>query len=196
MAEDIRSLRKILEELFKGSDAALEKYAKVRRTLYEINLWYQYGLPLREVPRGIKFYFSQRFLCAKKIESATEAELDEAMTRLRAAVNIGCKGRCERLVGELNLALEDCGLRIIEEPDKFLDWLTFDYELRKDYEGNPLVEKPYGFPIISGFDSDRNRKEFWGELQLLLNKYGRMMSMQDVEVLVLIKRRNSVVLRD
>ncbi|MBR3132296.1 hypothetical protein IKG33_02730 [Candidatus Saccharibacteria bacterium] len=198
MAEELRSVKEILEELFKGRDAALEKYAKVRIAWYEISLWNEHnkaGYEIKEIPKSVRGYFSRRFLNGKPMNKATEAELEEARKRLFAAAHVGCKKRCERLVDELNHSLENNGLRTIAQPDRFLDWLTFNYEVEKDYEGNPVIEKPFGFPIIT-FDSDRNRREFWGELKVLLEQYGRMMSMQDVEILVLMKRRNSVVLRD
>ena len=87
------------------------------------------------------------------------------------------------------------GFKTIEEPAKFLNWLTFDYEVRRDHTGSPVVEKPFGFEILI-FKDERNRKEFWGEVQLLLYTYGRMMSMQDIAKMVICKRRSSVVLRD
>ena len=195
MAEDVRCIREVLEELFKGRDAAVEKYAKVRHTQYEMNLWRQRGLPLKEVPRNVKVYFSQRFLGGKKINEASEAELNEAFKRLGYAVDDGCKGRCNRLVEELNSMLAELGFKTIEEPAKFLNWLTFDYEVRRDHTGSPVVEKPFGFEILV-FKDERNRKEFWGEVQLLLYTYGRMMSMQDIAKMVICKRRSSVVLRD
>ena len=195
MAEQLRSVRDILEELFKGRDAAIEKYAKVRHTQYELNLWRSYGLPLREVPKGVKFYFSQRFLNGKKIEDASPEELAEAFKRLGYAVSNGCKGRCESLTAELNLKLEELGLQTIQEPERFLDWLTFSYTVRRDFDGSPVTEKPYGFEIRV-FDDQRNRKEFWGEIRLLLRVYHRILSMQDVLKLVLVKRKVSLAIRD
>ena len=194
MAENLRSTDKILEELFKGRDSALERYAKVRHTYYELNLWRRYGLPLSEVPKGMKFYFSQRFLGKKRIEDATEAELTEAFTRLGHAINDGCKRRCGRLVDELNLSLSELGLRSIKEPEKFLDWLTFDYEVRTDGEGNPVIEKPFGFEVRI-FKDENNRKKFWSIIQLLI-KNRRMMSMHDIVTLMNLLNRYSVRLRD
>ena len=201
MAEDItkRSIREILEELFKGRDSALEKYSKVLHTLYQMNLWQtekEHGLQLNEVPRSVRVYFSQRYLNGKKICDASESEIDNAFIRLNyAAGDTGCKGRCARLVDELNLALDDLGLDMIKEPEKFIGWLTFDYDVRKDEMGNPVIEKPFSFEVRI-FKDARNRKEFWAEVQLLMDTYGRMMSMQDVLKTVLRKRRSSVVLRD
>ena len=201
MTENIRNIKDVLEELFKGRDAAIEKYAKVRRTLYEMELWYRFrkeGYSLRDVPKNVKVYFSQRFLNGEKINDKTpeaEAKLSEGFKRLGHAVNDGCKGRCERLVDELNVQLEELGLRTIKEPTRFLDWLTFDYDVRRDHEGNPVLEKPFGFETRL-FKDECNRKEFWGEIQLLLYTYGRMKSMQDICKDVLNKRQNSVTLRD
>ena len=202
MAEDItkRGIREVLEELFKGRDAAIEKYAKVRHTLYEMELWYKYrkdGYSLRDVPKSVKVYFSQRFLKGEKIDDRTpeaEAKLSEGFKRLGHAVDDGCKGRCERLVEELNLQLEELGLRTIKEPTSFLDWLTFDYDVRLDHEGNPVLEKPFGFEIRL-FKDERNRKEFWGEIQLLLYTYGKMKSMQDICKDVLDKRQTSIYIK-
>lgn len=198
MAEDItkRSIREILEELFKGRDAAFEKYSKVRHTLYEMNLWHLNGLPLNEIPRSVRVYFEQRYLNGKKVRDASKSEIDNAFERLNFAVgDTGCKGRCERLVKELNSALKDLGLDEIEETDNFINWLTFDYEVRRDGMGDPILEKPFGFEVRV-FKDVRNRKEFWGEIQLLMDTYGGIQSMQNVLKRVLYNRRNSVTLRD
>lgn len=192
MAE--RTIKDVLEELFKGRDAAIEKYAKVRHTLYEMNLWYRYGLPLKDVPKNVKGYFSERFLGGKKINETTEMERAEAFKRLGHAVSDGCKLRCERLVNELNQQLEELGLMTVKDPTQFLDWLTFDYDVNRDFEGELVVERPFGFEIRL-FKDERNRKEFWGEIQLLLYTYGKMKSMQDIARMVLDNRRTSVYIK-
>ena len=195
MAEHLRNIRVVIEEMFKGRDAALEKYARVRHAQYELDLWRSYGLPLREVPKGVKFYFSQRFLKGKRIEDASPEELAEAFKRLGYAVNNSCKRRCESLVAELNSKLEELGLQTVKEPERFLDWLTFSYTVRKDHDGHSVIEKPYGFEVRI-FDDGRNRKEFWGEVRLLLRTYHRILSMQDITKMILLKRKISLPIRD
>lgn len=183
-----RTIKEILTEMFKGKDSAIEKYAKVRATQYELSLWRRYHLPLSEVDKGAKAYFAQRFL-GMNINSASERELKDALERLDHAVNDGCHGRCERLVEELNGALLEMELRCVKDVQKFLDWLTFFYHTNPDFNGDIAKEPEYGFEIRIFADKE-NRKEFWEELQALL-KQGRMMSMQDVCKLVLIKRKAS-----
>ena len=73
--------------------------------------------------------------------------------------------------------------------EQFLDWLTFSYEVRKDHEGKPIEEKPYGFEIRI-FNSDENRKEFWYETKTILEQ-GRIMSMQDIANIVMFRRNHS-----
>ena len=53
MAENVRSYFEILDEMFMGPGAALEKYAKVRFTQYEMNLWRKHRLPLKEVDKKL-----------------------------------------------------------------------------------------------------------------------------------------------
>lgn len=195
MAENIknetRKVDEILRELFQGRDAAIEKYAKVRHTQWEMNLWYEYGLPLKEVAGDAKQYFSKRFLNGGKIAQASGDELKEAFTRLDHAVKDGCHGRCTKLVVELNQELSRLGLEIINEPEKFLGWLTFRYDTVPDDWGNPAVEKPYGFEIRIFHDAE-NRKEFWAELLPML-KAGKVMSMQNVVGIILFRRRRKSV---
>ena len=190
MAEQVkvRDYFEILTELFLSKDAALEKYAKVRFTQYEMNLWRRDGLPLGEVASKAKRYFGERFLCKKgvRIDEVDEASLSEAFKRLGYAVGeknedgsyTGCRGRCLRLVSELNEALKRDGLMIISEPDKFLDYLTFDYSVRKDYAGNPVMDKPYYIEIRDFYDSDHRKR--YREFIKMLKALGRKMSMQDI----------------
>lgn len=187
-----RDIKEILEELFKGKDAALSKYARVRLTKYEIGLW-RSGLPITGVSPIAKQCFSKSFLGGKRILNASPEELTEAQKRLNYAVSDGCHGRCIRLVEELNCALEAQGLQRVSQPEKFLDWLTFSYEVKADYDGRPIREQLGGFEIRI-FHSEENRKEFWAELQALL-KQDKMMSMQDVAKIVMHKRHHSKSLK-
>lgn len=191
-ASNVRSVDLILKEMFEGKDAAISKYAKVRMVQYEMERWRNYGLPLAEVDGAAKVYFSKRFLVNGRIDKATESDLSDAFEKLGHAVKDGCAGRCTRLVIELNKALDALGLDMIGSVDKFLDWLTFDYETRYDIFGEPILEKPYGFPVRE-FKSDQNRKEFWAETAALL-KSKRMMSVQNIIQIVLHKRNKSVKL--
>ncbi len=188
-----RHVKEVLEELFKGRDAALEKYAKVRMTQYEMNLWRVHRLPLSEVSGAAKQYFSKRFLNGKRINTATEAELKDAFDRLGYAVSNGCHNRCKKLVEELNESLKELEIEEIKDIEQFLYWLTFSNHTVADYYGNPTREPEYGFEILI-FDCDANRKEFWAELQNLM-KDGKIMSMQEVSRIVTWKRKNSKTLK-
>lgn len=179
-----------LTELFKGRDSALNKYAKVRHTQYEMGLWCNHKYPLRLVDASTKAYFSKAFLGGVKIDKADEATLRKGFTNLDHAVKDGCHGRCYRLVEDLNQELTELGLRPVENIDKFLDWLTFDYTALYNHDGEPLEEKPYGFPILV-FNDEKNRKELWDELQLIM-RGRRMSSMRYAASIVLSKRRNTV----
>ena len=198
MAEDIKKTRtigEILKELFE----ALEKFAKVRHTLYEILLYWLHHYPLGEIDNFSKRYFSQRFLGGKRIDQATPKEMTEALKRLRYAVGEelcekdgekyfpGCHGRCLRLVEELNQALIVEGFKPLEDPEKFLNFMTFDQELKKDYLGQPIYE--HGCPVAVFHDKE-NRKEFWAEAKRLLNK-GKMMEMRVILRRVLHERRHA-----
>ena len=187
-----RTIIEILEEIFKGNDSALAKYAKVRHTQYEINLWRRCGLPLKEVGAQERRYFRERFLKGTAIEQATDAERHKAFDELDHAIQDGCHKRCIKLVNELNEALEATGVKTIEEPEKFLDWLTFSYHTNKDQDGQPLRDPGYSFEIRV-FSDDKNRKEFWKELQSFL-KAGRIVSMQDICRIVLIKRSSMPII--
>ena len=202
MAENFRNPKVILEELFKGKKekngkwekGALEKYSNVRHIQYEMKLHLNYGLPLGEVSRKTKAKFSRVFLSGQSISSVDRSVLDQAMKRLDYAVNVGCKGRCTRLVKELNDSMNALGIPTIEEIDKFLDWLTFYYYVRKDYEGNPLIEKPYGFEVRC-FDDEGNRREFWEETQLFL-KYDKLAPLRTIAKFVFMRRACAFRLRD
>lgn len=188
MAENIK-IKELMDELFKD---ALVKYARVRHTQYELNLWCGFGLPLRDVDKSAKAYFSKRFLDGQRIDKADEKTLREGFKRLDHAVNDGCRNRCRKLVNELNQILLEYGISQVEEIDKFLDWLTFDGKTKRGFDGEIIEEKPYGFPIMI-FTDERNRKEFWAEAQALI-KAGRIASMRDIATLVIWKRRHSIAI--
>ena len=188
--KEVRTIDKILGEMFQGKDAAIEKYAKVRHVQWEMNLWRRYGLPLSEVAGDAKAYFGKRFLNGETIKSATPEQLAEAFTRLDHAVKDGCHGRCLKLVLELNEAMREFDIAPLANPEQFLDWLTFDYHTPVDDWGNPAVEKPYGFEIRLFHDKE-NRKDFWTELAPLI-KEGMVMSMVDTYRCVRDKRDRAV----
>ena len=191
MAEKIRSIEEILCELFKGRDAALEKYSRVRHTQYEMLLWRDYGLPLYEVDKKAKAHFSKSFLGGIDIDEVDGMALRKGFEKLNHAVKDGCHGRCLRLVEELNVALIELGLRAVD-PEPFLDWLTYWYEARRGADGELIEEKPYGFPILD-FSDEQNRKELWAELSLML-KSGRISSMQYATSILKSKRMHTVPL--
>ena len=93
---------------------------------------------------------------------------------------------------ELNEAMKRDNLRQVE-PEKFINWLAFDYDERVGLDGETLTEKPYGFPIWD-FKSDKNRHDFWCELQRVLREKRRM-SMQGVLTILRTKERESIVLK-
>lgn len=182
-----RNIKEILEELFKGKEAALGKYSRVRMTQYELNLWKRYGFPLSEVDLLTRKYFQNRFLNGQKINLASEKDLKNAYERLGFAVSNGCKERCTRLMEELNESLKEQGIDGFSDIDWFLDWLTFRYFGIKDPHGDLARCPRYGYEIRI-FDHDKNRKEFWDELQSLM-KSGRMMPMQRILQIVEFKRK-------
>ena len=191
MAEQLkRDIQEILEELFKGKNSALEKYAKVRHTRDEIcRLYMRDGLPLYEINRSARIYFSKRFLGGVRISDASQAELREGLKRLDHAVRDGCRPRCLRLVAELNGALKELGLDTVKSPDKFLNWLTFCYEVKLGCDGKPVLEPGYNSEIRI-FCDKKNREMFWAEIVALL-KEKKMMSMTDVLRIVRFKRKKS-----
>ena len=200
MAENItRGYFEILDELFTGSNSALEKYAKVRITQYEMNLWRRHHLPLREVDKKAKRYFGVRFLGeGNRIDKAEQALLNKAFESLKFAVGkdssdpslcTGCHARCLKLATELNERLKADGLETIPDLEKFLDFFTFDYEVRTDENGQAIEEKPYGF-VIRVFHDAENRRDFRTILKMLRAE-DLEMSMQDIWRMVNHKRRHS-----
>lgn len=188
MTENTRPIGDILAD-FKD---AINKRAAVRHEQYWLTRWCNYGMPLSDVDRSIKAHFSKTFLGGVRIKDADEKTLREGFKRLDHAVADGTYGRCMRLVKELNEALAALGLKTVKDPNEFIDWLTFCYKPRTGGDGQMIEEKPYGFPILNFYD-DRNRKEFWAEIQTLL-KSGRMANMQYVAAIVISKRSNTVAI--
>ena len=200
MAENVeRGYFEILDELLVGNDSAIEKYAKVRHTQYEMNLWRKSGLPLNEVRKAARQYFRMRFLQNVKIEEADKALLDKGFERLSYAVGqldgepTGCHMRCLRLVSELNEALRAEGLQTIANAEKFLNWLCFDSVMRMNENGIPIREKPYGFVIMDFYD-DANRKDFRSMVRMLKTEK-RVMSMQDIWRMIDFKRKHSKTIK-
>ena len=195
MAENknITKVEHVLNELFKGRTSALEQYAKVRHTKYELMLWRQYGLPLHEVNNKAKNYFSRRFLGGIRIEQADEKTLRKGFETLDYAIFDGCHGRCMRLIKELNEALNELGLKPVKDPEYFLDWLTFCHYDCKDTEGNTAHDTDYGFPIWT-FSDKENRTDFWRVLKPMMS-YERIASMQYIAVLVMALRHDTVQLK-
>lgn len=191
MAEQIkRSLEQILNEMFEDEkktkkngeivreESALKKYTKVRWVQYELGLYMRYSLPLNEVNGSAVVYFSKRFLRGESAYCAYHSELKEAYKRLGYAVD-ACKKRCTDLVVELNEALSDLGLDKIEDIQKFLDILTYSPIIRKNSEGNPVMEKPYNFLVVGHWANSENFRDFVKEIRLLL-KDKKMISMQNI----------------
>lgn len=200
MAENVkRSYFEVLDELFAGPNSALEKYAKVRFTQYEMNLWRKHHLPLKEVDKKAKRYFGVRFLGeGLRIDKASQTVLNKAFESLHFAVGkdsgdpallTGCHARCLKLVTELNEVLKADGLEPIPDAEKFLDFFTFDYEVRTDGFGQPIEEKPYGF-VIRIFRDAENRNDFRSILKILRAEK-REMSMQDIWRIIKFKKTHS-----
>ena len=182
-AVDIKKIDEVLRELFepvKGG-SALERYSRVRHTLYEIQLWREYKLPITEIPKAEKRYFCERFL-KKPLSKASETEIEEAITKLNYAA-IACQKKCTTLVKNFNKAVEGYNthalvLEEIHSVEGFLDFFTFWYDIRTDHEGKHILEKPYGFEIRV-FSDKRNRSDIWFFLKRMLEE-GRVASMQNL----------------
>lgn len=195
MAENIRGINEILDELFKGKrDSAMAKLQKVSHTYCQMCLWCDHRVPLSDIDKDVKSYFSRRFLDGCRIDQAEEKTLREGFKRLDHAVHDGCRGRCHRLVVELNQAFAEVGLSPVEDIDKFLDWLTCSPRFLLDHDGNPRREKPEGTIMLPVFDDERNLEEFRAELQRL-QKEGKMASLHDIATLVVWKRKHLVSIK-
>ena len=190
----------IMHELFfagkdekgKAKKSALEQYAKVRRTQYELALWRYHGVPLGQIDSKAKAYFAERFLYGADIRKVDSATLDAAYERLCHAVKDGCHGRCARLAEELNVCLKGLGLDTVDV-EKFLDFFTFNYHTRKDDYGYPLKEPGYSFEIRD-FVDEFYRNLFREEIRFL-EKQARAMSPRDVLSVINFRLRTSKVLK-
>ena len=163
----------------------------MRRTQYELGLAKR-GLPIYDVAPSARRYFSERFLGGEnvcKVYKEDRTKFDKAMEDLDHAVRDGCHGRCTRLVKELNEELAHYKIEPVDS-EKFLNWLTFCYDVRKDYLGEPITEPGFSFEIRYFYD-DKNRKEFWEETKALLKK-GYIMPMGQIGKLVMIKRNHAI----
>ena len=187
MAEELRGIREIYEELFKGPHAALLTYKNMRQVQREMKLYRDYGYPLSMVKAGWKKKFSDDFLGGKPISSASEAEMKEAYTRLDHAVRDGCHKRCYRLVEELKAAYQKLGVETNFDTEKFLNLMTFDFFSPLMSDGQPYLEPGYGFPI-QNFVDDKNRKDFWQETSKIL-RAKKIMSVSDIWRRVMTNRR-------
>lgn len=201
MTEQItRGYFEITRELFfetkdeKGKTvmSALEQYAKVRHTQYELNLWRFHGLTLGQIDGKAKAYFSKRFLHGENILEVDNATLEAAYKKLGHAVDDGCHGRCVRLVDELNRRMGELHLAPVKV-EKFLDYMTFNYRTRDDGYGYPRRDPDYGYEIRDFVDK-YYRTQFCEELRLL-EKTRRMMSMQDILNIIHFKQEHSVILK-
>lgn len=157
----------VLSELFE-TDGALDKYAKVRFTRYEMGLWYDRKYPLDVVASQSKAYFSKRFLGGKPIYHSSGEEIDKGMEALRYAtepntVGAGCYERCRRLFEYLNRKASELGLHQVYSIGILMDFFTFS-GIRKE-EKEPI----YGFEILIPEDRDF-RKAFKTELRKVIKK--------------------------
>lgn len=185
------------QEIIKEFGEAINNYAKVRHTEYEMILWRDYGLPLAEVNNAAKRQFSQTFLKGKRIDYATKAEIDKAFIALGFAAGhngeartlTGVRKRCFRLLEDLNKIFAEEHMEPIGDFDNLLDWLTFSYKFRKDHDNEPIMEKPYRFYIRDFYDSD-HRKEFMAEARRTI-KRGCMLSFNDLARIVNIRLTRS-----
>ncbi|MBQ3296557.1 hypothetical protein IJH01_00280 [Candidatus Saccharibacteria bacterium] len=201
MTEQItRGYFEITRELFfvgkdekgKTTKSALEQYAKVRHTQYELSLWRYHGVPLGQVNSGAKTYFSEKFLHGSSIREVDSKALDAAFEKLGHAVKDGCHGRCARLMEELNACLGSQGLKTVKV-EEFLDFLTFNYRTRDDEYGYPLKEPGYSFEIRD-FVDEYYREQFREELKHL-EKSRRQMAMQDILKIIRFRMDNSKFLK-
>ena len=194
---NVRRLDSIIEELFKPmkGGSALDRYAKVRHTLYEIQIWReQTNMPISEIPAAARNYFCERFL-DNTLSKASETEINDAIIKLGYAEN-SCKKRCTKIVEEFNAAVREYNnthsrkLAEVCNIEKFLDFYTFNYDVMKDHEGKPVLDKPYTFEIRIFHDKE-NRSDAWYLLKRMLEN-NRVASMQNVYRLNKMIKLNSV----
>ena len=192
MAEQVRSIEEILQEMFIGVEkntrngkkvrerSSLMKLADLQEIADEMDLHLCRGLPL-DLLKGIDVvYFSKRFMeKGVNVYYASLEDKQKARKKLGFAIQ-SCLERNERLINELNQALREKGLDEIKEVRKFLDFLTYNPQQRRNGEGNPLFEKPpYSHVPIIYYQNREDYKAFKEEIRSLL-KSGKMVSMQDV----------------
>ena len=72
--------------------SALDQYAKVRHTQYEMRLWRYHGVPLSQIDSKAKAYFAERFLLGQEIRKVDGKTLDSAFKKLDHAVKDGAMG--------------------------------------------------------------------------------------------------------
>lgn len=201
MAEQItRGYFEITKELFfatkdekgKTVKSALDQYAKVRHTQYELQLWLYHGVPLGQIDRGCKAYFAERFLMGREIRKVDAKTLDAAFERLNHAVKDGCHGRCVRLMEEMNRYLASVNLPLVKI-EEFLNYMTFNYRTRLDAYGYPRKEPGYSFEIRD-FVDEFYRGLFREELKHL-EKQRRVMAMQDILKMILYRLDHSKILK-
>ncbi|MBR3236531.1 hypothetical protein IKF92_02550 [Candidatus Saccharibacteria bacterium] len=167
MAEDIRSIKEIFEELLE----ALENYSKVRHTKDSVNLlWRSYGYSLREI-RGAALYFSKTFLDGVRLSEASDDQVRVGVQKIGYAVN-SCHNRCIRLVQELNKAFETRKIAQITDIERFLDLMTFEYYFAGCCDGNHQPEQRI-------FVDQKNLKYFSREARKLL-KNNKVLSAIDI----------------
>ena len=201
MTEQItRGFFEITRELFFASKdekgkpvkSALDQYAKVRHTQYEMQLWRYHGVPLSQIDSKAKAYFAERFLLGQEIRKVDGKTLDSAFKKLDHAVKDGCHGRCARLMEELNQCLKEMGLKPAKV-EEFLDYMTFNYHTRDDGYGYPRKDPEYGFEIHD-FVDEYYRGLFREELKFL-EKQHRVMALQDILQTILFRLGRSKILK-
>ncbi|MBO4812836.1 hypothetical protein J5491_01680 [Candidatus Saccharibacteria bacterium] len=185
---DVERFFEILHELFFGKDAALVKYAKVRRTQYEMRLYRDRGYHLEEIDLKSRLYFAKAFLPKDvTIRTATPEQMRNAYERLGHAVNDGCHGKCLRLVKEMNNILGDNGLAKLEDPESFLKYFTAFWPEKKDQFGDTIYEPGHNEPVLE-FKDGEAREEFKRELKNL-ERDKLMLDMVTIGKIVVKKRK-------
>ena len=197
--ENVRRIEEIVEELFKPikGGSALERCARVRRTLYEIMLWRNNKeMPISQIPSPQKAYFCERFLEKGIVLSkASDQQIIDAIAKLQYAEN-ACLNRCTRLVGELNASINEFNethekkLEGVSDIIGFINYYTFSYSVKLDHEGKPVMEKPYSFEVRFFHDGE-NRSDAWYVIKRI-HAQGRIISMQNVYRLNKLMELNSV----
>ena len=157
----------VLNELFE-TDGALDKFAKVRFTKYEIGLWRERKYPLSVVASQAKVYFSKRFLNGKPIYNCSDEEIEKGMASLHYAtepnpVGAGCYERCRRLFEYLNRKAAELGIHQIYSIGIVMNFFTFSGIVKEEKE--PI----YGIEILIPEDRDF-RNAFKKELRKVIKK--------------------------